>query len=258
MNNQVIVPKKTKNRVKIILICAIIALAYILSITFLPSAIIPTSSQMANNQSTPAFKLYFISLNKSQLEGSAFSLASDYQKLGAGGYAWKYEGYYHVVASCYEKENDAILVQNNIKVNLNLDSEIFAVDFPSLTIDEENESENKKVLNKALKSFYNTYQTLFDIAISLDTNVYNEISARLAVNNCYSNFSSICANFDTIFGDKEESCYQNILTYLQKGQQILQALCSAKPVNNGQTYSSLIKYRYLQILSSYYDFLHKF
>ena len=260
MKSQYSLPIKAIKSKKVLLISAFLLLFGVcLAIAHIVSAlIIPTSTQVNANLSTPTFKIYFISLSKSQLENSAYSLAGDYQKLGAGGYVWKYQDYYHVIASCYEKENDAVLVQNNIKLNQNLDSEIFSVDFTPLSFAGDYEQEQKKVLAKSLKSFYITYQSLYDIAISLDTNVYNDISARLAVNSTYSSLNAIVKDFNTIFAAPQTEPLKILAHHMNKANSILENLCSAKPINQGQTYSSLIKYRYTQLLSTYYELLSNF
>ncbi len=260
MKKQERVPKNKKKIKKAIILIASI---FIFSICFgiaqaFSGLIIPSTTQVPTGLNTPGFKLYFISITKSQLENSAHSLASDYQKIGAGGYIWKNEGYYHVISSCYERENDAILVQNNIKVNHNLETKIFSLNFDSLSMTGEYSSEEKQVLSKALKSFYTTYQSLFDIAISLDTSVYNDISARLQVNSTYSTFNSILTNFNTLFNTNNEQHISILSKHLNKANEILETLCSGKLVNQTQTYSSLIKYRYTQMLSTYHEFLNAF
>ncbi len=260
MKNQELVPKNNK-KIKKVLILFTFTFVFAACLGFaqvISYLIIPTSTQVSQGLSTPSFKLYFISLTKSQLENSAHSLACDYQKLGAGGYVWKYNGYYHVIASCYEKENDATLVQNNIKVNYNLDSDIFSIDFTTLSLSGDYDNDGKKVLTKALKSFYVAYQELFDIAISLDTSVYNDISARLAINNVYSTMNSTLADFNTLYKNVQEQTLSLLGRHLGKAVNILENLCSGKLESNTQTYSSLIKYRYTQLLSTYYDFLNSF
>ena len=260
MKKQESVPKnKKKFKKAIVLIASILIFSVCFGIAQAVSGLLmQTSTQIPSGLSTPSFKLYFISITKSQLENSAYGLAGDYQKIGAGGYIIKNEGYYHVVSSCYEKQNDAILVQNNIKVNHNLETEIFSINFDSLSISGNFSAEEKQVLSKALKSFYNVYQSLFDIAISLDTNVYNDISARLQVNSIYSNFNSILTDFNTLFAQYNEKNINIINKYITKANEILEILCSGKLVNQNQTYSSLIKYRYLQFLSNYQEFLSSY
>lgn len=260
MKNQVSLPKTTK-KIKKGLIIGTFVLFFVICLGFaqvVSNVIIPTSTQVAANLSTPSFKLYFISLNKSQVENSAYSLANDYQKLGAGGYIWKYNGYYHIIASCYEKENDATLVQNNIKLNYNLDSEIFSINFTNLSFSGDYDNESKKVLSKALKSFYTAFQSLFDIAISLDTCVYNEISARLAINSVYSAFNATATDYKTLFKENQEASFTLLNKHIDKATNILEWLCSGKLENKDQTYSSLIKYRYIQLLSTYFEFLNSF
>ena len=80
-------------------------------------AIIKTNSY-AESVSSNEFDVYMLSLSKSQVENEAKSLACDYHKIGAGGFIWQNDGYYHIVSSAYLNKNDAELVQNSIKINL--------------------------------------------------------------------------------------------------------------------------------------------
>ncbi len=257
MEKQVLLPKKNKNLKKVLLVCTmffIFSLCICMS-CLLSSVIIPSSTQVGNNLSTPPFKLYFLSLNKSQLSSSAKTLAGDYISLGAGGYIWKKDIHYHIISSVFEKENDAILVQNNIKVNFNLDSQIFSIDFPALSYSGDIDNESKKVLAKTLKAFYQTYLSLFDIAISLDTNVYNDISARLAINGVYTSFNSIVKDFETLFENLSDQYILKLENTLKDEVKVLESLCSGKLVYDKQTFPSLIKYRYTEFLEIYHNFL---
>lgn len=201
------------------------------------------------------FKVYMLTLSKSQVEKESISRAVDFRKIGAGGYVWQQNEYYFVVSSVYANRNDAVLVQNSVKSNQGLESEIVEVAFPSFTINGNFSGEEKKVLSKALNAFYELYYNIYDIAISLDTAVYNEISARLAVNNAHSGLSNTIDNFNTMFGEYDQPEIQELSDALDDGLQISKALCGGSPISEGQTYSSLLKYHYTEILALYLDFI---
>jgi len=211
----------------------------------------PASSKPDSNLCSPEFEVHFISLNKSQIEGSAKSLAPDYQKIGAGGFIWKVDDYYHVLSSGFENKSDAILVQNNLKATSNLESEIVSIKFNKFSVNATFDGESKKVMTKALNSFKDCYTSLYDIAISLDTLVYNEISARLAINSVYSSVSTAKADFDTLFSSNQHKGLKTISEFLTKEKNILEKLCSGVKLNSSQTYPSLIKYRYIELLKNY-------
>lgn len=224
-----------------LVVCLIIA-------NYLSLLLIKTNNTSESVQNSD-FELHLLSLAKSQVENEAISLSADYQKIGAGGYIWYYDNYYHVISSAYSNKNDAILVQNSIKTNQNIDSEIITVKFDAIKVFGNFDSEQVKVITASLNSFHKFYLDIYDIAISLDTAVYNEISARLAVNNAHNSLATTLANFETLFQDN--SNFKGLYDALKSANQISQLLCSGTLLNNNQTYSSLLKYRYLEILNLY-------
>ena len=249
---QLFMPKFFKNNKKsliafgtclLFIVCLVIA-------NFIASSVLSAGKNVSEVKSS-AFDLYMISLAKSQVKSEALSLSADYQKIGAGGYIWEQDGYFHVISSAYSNKNDAILVQNSVKAK-GIENSLINVHFNGLSINGNFTDNEGKVLNKALNSFQNYYHSLYDIAISYDTSVYNEISARLAVNNSHSTLSSLLADFETIFEDAcTASPLKNLHSALNDALSISKDLCSGVPVNAGQTYSSLIKYHYLKILDIY-------
>lgn len=228
-----------------LVICLIIA-------NYLSLLLIKTDGESTSVKSNN-FEIHCLSLAKSQVESEATTLAKDYMLIGAGGFVWKNENYYHVISSAYSNKNDAILVQNSIKTNQNLDSEIITISFESKEIIGNFSSEETKVLTKALNCFQEYYLSIYDIAISLDTSVFNEISARLAVNNIHNNLATTIANFETIYKDNYVGNIKILHDALKKASQTSQALCSGLTINTNQTYSSLLKYRYLEMLNIFYN-----
>lgn len=218
--------------------------------TIISNLLYSPASGMASGINSPSTEIHFISLNKSQVESSALALAEDSRQIGAGGFVWKTDEYYHIFSSGFENRNDAVLVQNNLTAS-SITSEIVSIKFDGIEISGSFEAEEKKVLQKAVNSFISTYKYLYDIAISLDTAVYNEISARLAVNSAHSNLTSIKADFDILFNNTEVASIKTLSSALNKAETCLTALCSGKLLSRNQTYSSLIKYRYIELLSIY-------
>ena len=196
--------------------------------------------------SSNTLSCYAISFEKGLTQSSAESLANDYRKIGAGGYVWQTDQYYYVLSSVYLNKSDALLVQNSIQQNHNLTSSIIEFQIPQISVSLNLDSEEKKVLQKALNAHENAYKQLFDIALSLDTNVYNEISARLAINTTFSSINTINADYRVLFEQIDE--LQTLTQSLQNLIETLQKLCSGITISSGQTMSSTIKYRYTQIL----------
>lgn len=237
----------------IIVLCSLVFIVCLILANYLSLVLIKTDKE-TTKVSSNSFELYFLSLSKSQVKNEAITHATDYQKIGAGGFIWEKDNYFHVVSSAYINKNDAQLVQNSIKTNNNIDSEIFSIKFNSFTINGSFNSDQTKVLNKSLNSFLNYYKEIYDIAISLDTSVYNEISARLAVNSSHNNLTNIVNNFELLF--KDETSLSKLYSSLTQAKNISQKLCGGSLVNGCQTYSSLLKYRYLEVINIFYNFIN--
>ena len=240
----------------IITLSSLLLITCVIIANYISLTLIKTNSS-AESVCSNEFEIYMLSLSKSQVEKEAKTIANDYRKIGAGGYIWEHEDYYHVVSSAYANKNDAELVQNSIKINQNLSSEIFCIKFKTFTINGSFNGEEKKVIQKGLVSCQTYYNSLYDIAISLDTGVYNEISAKLAVNNASQTLATTYANFNTLFPLTPSAPYSNINLLNEKAVMLSQKLSSGERISNNQTYSSLIKYRYLEILNLFYNFINE-
>ncbi len=207
--------------------------------------------------SSQAYELHFLTLAKSQVKQESESLCPDFRKIGAGGFIWEKDDRFWLVSSAYASKNDAILVQSSIKQTQNLESEIISVKFNSITISGEFSAEEKKAVTKALSAGMNFYLSIYDIAISLDTGVYNEISAKLAVNQAHNTLAGVYADFTTVYPCPLVAPLTDIENMLKSMAKASQNLCTGQRISNEQTYSSLLKYRYMEVLKIYYDFIQQ-
>ncbi len=244
---------KKRKRYLIITLSLVFTIVCLIIANYLSLLVIKTNNNATTLKSN-SFELYFLCLGKSQVESESKTIAKDFQNIGAGGYVWKNENYYYVVSSVYANKNDATLVQNSIKTNQNIDSEIISIDFNNIELSGTFNNDESKILTKSLNIFQEFYLNIYDIAISLDTCVYNEISARLAVSNNHNALSTLLANYEIIFQEKMTGDVKIIYDYLIQANQISQSLCSGTLVSTNQTYSSLLKYRYTEMLALYKSF----
>ena len=245
---------KSKKFFLIILFSLILVICLVVA-NFFSTFLIKTESA-SSSASVPFFSINFLSLSKSQVKNEVLATCQDYQKIGAGGFVWQNDNYYYCLSSGYLNKNDAVLVQNSLSTD-NIKSEILTVKFKEYSIYGNFDNDEIKILNKALLSPLNFYKEMYDIAISLDTSVYNEISARMAVNNVHNNLCATIENFLLLFKNNTENSIISITNLLQKTKDVSTKLCSGMLLNNNQTYSSLLKYRYIEVLRLYYDFLNK-
>ena len=239
--------KKIKKSFLTILLCLFFVASLILA-NFLSMLLLKTTDKSACTLSSNALDFYVICFDRSLTQAGAESLAKDYRCKGAAGFVLEKDGYFYLASSAYLNSADAALVQESIKQNHNLDCLVLNLKIPALQINLTLDSEEKKVLQKALNAHENAYRLLFDIALSLDTNVYNEISARLAINSAFSAIHTVVADYKILFGEIENQTLENLTLGLEKLTETLQRLCSGITISWQQTMSSLIKYRYFEIL----------
>ena len=243
-------PKITKN-VKKSLIGIMICLLFVVLLicaNYLSMLLISPTEKASTSLSSNPLSVYAISLARSPTSLGAESLASDYRKIGSGGFVLEEEDGFHVISSAYLNKSDAELVKNSIEQNQNIQASIIEFSVPQISVSLSLDNKEKKVLQKALNAHENAYRLLFDIALSLDTNVYNEISARLAINSAFSEINTIVSDYKILFDEVEAlNTFTEALDNLANN---LQKLCSGITITSGQTLSSLVKYRYCEILQA--------
>ena len=247
------ISKKGKKSLLIIVFSLILVICAVVANYF--SLLLVKTENLSSSLSSPSFDIYLLSSAKSQVKNEALTSSPDFQKNNEGGYVWENDNYYHVISSAYLNKNDAILVQNSIASN-NTKSEIITINFQSYILLGNFDNDENKILTKALSCPIDFYKEIFDIAISLDTAVYNEISARMAVNNYHNTLSSLVDNFILLFENVNNDNITKLGELLQNMKSVSQKLCSGILLNNNQTYSSLLKYRYMEVLEMFYKFLN--
>ena len=212
------------------------------------------TSDSTSTTSSVSFNIYFLSLNSTMVESQAVQLGKDYMAENYSGYIWKNEGHFHCIASAYKNENDAILVKNKLEKE-GVSSQIVSVGFPSIKLSSNYSIEERQAINNSLNCFHDIYTQLFDISISLDNNLSNETSASLALNNVLSKLDKIKNDFETLFSDSQNSFISEIGRYLVDAHESLCLLKEKSFITPSQTLSSLIKYRYCEILDLNYNLI---
>ena len=195
----------------------------------------------------PSFSIYFLSVNSCVSENEAHSLAEDLFAEDFAGFVWQNNDKFEIIVSAYKNENDATLVKNKLKSE-GFNVEIFVDSFPEFNITSTYSDSEQKILLEALTSFSQTFDNLYDISISLDNNLINEISAKLELNRAITNFNKTKSDFDTVFFQNDDFL-NTISSHLFQCQQTLNNLTNDERLSSKQTFSSLIKYKYTDILS---------
>ena len=88
-------------------------------------------------------------------------------------------GLYYCIA-CYENQNDALNVQTNLQEK-DISSEIIEITINEISIDTTFTGSEKNSLLEVLSSFKNTFKTLYDLSISLDTGTKDVIQCKVDV-----------------------------------------------------------------------------
>ena len=92
------------------------------------------------------------------------------------------------------------------------------------------------------------YKSLYDVSVSLDTNVYDELTARFNVNEIYSNFLTTKNNFETLFSEKNNNDIKTIRELFNTISSELEILTNSK-----ENFSSAIKLAYCNIILANYN-----
>lgn len=239
---------KTKKGGKIIAILSIItcfglcvALADLFS-TFI------TVGTFSNNTITKnsGFSVYAVSLYETSVKSTANEQSTKLQKSNGAGYIWQENETYYVLASAYIEENDAQKVLENLK-NSGYNTSIIKIKIPQLKINSGYNNDEITVLTSATSLFKTTYDALYDISVSLDTEVTTETQCRLNIANLQSEVSKVKADFETLFNSKLTTSLLKLKLSINSVSTLIQQLIDFNE-NNNQTLSSKIKYNYIEVL----------
>ena len=81
----------------------------------------------------PAYSWYALQTGVFEDEASARQSSLAFQKRGAAGYLW-HDGRYRVLASAYPQREDAQLVREQLREQHNIDSYLYAIEFPAVSL----------------------------------------------------------------------------------------------------------------------------
>ena len=175
------------------------------------------------------------------------SFKQELQAQNGAGYICEKDGKFYLIASIYENFNDAELVKNNLQAS-GIETEILTIELEESNVEGNFSADEKTILTNCLKSKIETFKELYDVAISLDTNVFDKTKAKLECNTIYSENVSTKANFDTYFKESNNKTLQSLQSALTETNDCLSNLISENYDTQNQTFSSLIKQTYCKIL----------
>lgn len=227
----------------VMLICASVVANYFCSSLYIGSA------QNYSGQFTfLSNECYLLSVTKSQSELEAQTLAADYTQFGASGYIWKQDDYYHVIYSAHEKQNDASLLQNALKDKL-INCEIIKITFPSFIFEDDFTATQHAVLQQASNSFLQTFRTLSDLAVGIETDVYTNAVVEEKLQKLQTSLQQICENYNDEFSKNAQNKIISLGEYLS--DELESVMLST--INNVS-----LKYHAVEILDIYKNMCYEF
>lgn len=225
---------------------ACISSAYLISTAILSSNLFSNGTTLSGENKT----VYAISMSSSENEEDLSEQKFNLQTQDGAGYVYKSEEKYHLIASVYANKSDAEKVKNNLK-STGVESEILSIQLAQTKIEGNFSTEEKTILTNCLKANFVVFESLYDVAISLDTKVFDKTKAKLECNTVFSNHVSTKTNLETLFAkDLTKPAFENLDNSLKTTENHLSNLISENLENEGQTFSSLIKLTYCKILFS--------
>lgn len=239
--------KEKKNKFFAILTC-IICFALCIALADLFSTIITVGSfsSSAGGKINP-YSVFAVTLYNGTIKSAALEKSAMVKKLNGAGYVWESDGQFYVIASAYIEENDAKKVKENLEENGH-SSEILKISLSGLIINKNFSNEELNSLLSAGSLFKDTYKSLYDISISLDTTIITETQCRLEISNLQSEVGKIRSDFEVMFNTKLSTELLKLKLSINSVNTLLQQLIDFEE-SFSQTLSSKIKYNYMEILS---------
>lgn len=224
-------------------LCACVSCGYLISTAIVTSNLFQYTSVVSCDDQT----VYAISMKSGATETELSSFKQELQAQNGAGYVCEKDDKFYLIASIYENFNDAELVKNNLQAS-GIETEILTIELEKSNVEGNFSADEKTVLTNCLKSKIETFKELYDVAISLDTNVFDKTKAKLECNTIYSENVSTKANFDTYFKESNNKTLQSLQSTLTATNNCLSNLISENYDTTTQTFSSLIKQTYCKIL----------
>lgn len=238
--------KKTANKI-FVLIFSVVCVALSVVIASLLSSAITVSGGATITNSFSDFKIYCISLGEYTSSSQATSKAEESLKKGGGGFVFKDDNIYHVLASAYEKENDAKLVQQNLAES-GISSKIITIEISKPQLKDVSSEQQKKSFLQALSQLKTTYVMLYDISVSLDTEAFDETKAKIEIIAVKGNLESMLEKTNKGETSVDGIYYQMIKNTYSQTETILENLKNYENID-GITLSAKIKNAYLNIIN---------
>ncbi len=242
--------KKTKSGKFFALVVCGISLALCITLADLFSTAITAgnfSGLFSSSSKISSYNIYAISMFQSSILSSAEESANQIKTQGGAGYIYNDSSVYYVLASAYEKQNDAELVKENL-ISSGYTPTIITIFIPEVTITSNLNANEKTALSSALNIFKTTYQQLYDLSINLDTSLKDETECKVLLNDIASNVSKVKTTFDGAFNSKLTNSILNVKLKLESLSNSIATLLEYTSTSS-VSFNSKLKYTYIETLN---------
>lgn len=190
------------------------------------------------------FTLYAITLKQTSTQSSANSIASDIAKNGGAGYLYTDGGTFDVLASGYKEKSDAEKVLEKL-LSQGQTAKIIEINVPNLSLGKSFSTNEQTIISNALCSFSNTFDSLYDLAVALDTKQSSESDVYNSLNSLKSTIKSIKEKFDSTFNGKLTESLLEVKIALSSQIDSIDNILDSKSTT---PLTSQVKYCYFEVI----------
>jgi len=192
--------------------------------------------------------LYSVELGNTNNIGEANEMSVNFKEQLAAGYVVNDKGNYRILASMYKNKSNAENVVQNLK-NSGVDANIYEIKIPAIYLDLQLENSEKENLKNAFKFWYETYEALYNLSISLDKSEITKEQCSIEMMNLKNNLQNKVNAFNESL--KAAKLTQVIYTKIYANMLLEKMNDLLEQDNLSTLYSSKIKETYFKIIYDY-------
>ena len=174
-----------------LLLLTCVSIGYLLSTIIVSANLFQSTERVDGGQNTYYLLSIFSSPNLSEVQAEV--APENYAD-----YVYKEGETYHLIVSCHKNQGDAELVKNSL-TSSGKNLEILKIKKENITIEGNFSAKEEDILKNSILISSKIFDDLYDLSVSIDTGLDSEITAKLKVNEIYSNFLANKNNFETLF-----------------------------------------------------------
>ena len=159
----------------------------------------------ARSATAKSFNVFMININNFEKEDDAKKFAAEIKLAGGAGYVM-YDLGYNVIASAYLSSTDAQSVLEKVKLTYDT-ATVKLVEINRCELENIVDDEQEKCVQKALDLFKNTYKSLYDLSVKLDSSQITSADVKIELTALLESASDISASFRNYASKITETSY---------------------------------------------------